>query len=123
MDRLDKAIRDFEDEELDLTMGERISNLRSALTWAAFDRLKKINKSGTKSAESEELEFKQIECLKQFKLIDQMYTSQLRHNKLSGKALDDGMGKDFLKHLKEMKSSIGDIVAKIPITIQSPSDN
>lgn len=119
MDRLDRAIRDFEDETLDLTMGERISNLRSALTWAAFERLKRIQKLGKKAPESEELDFKQIECQKQFKLIDQMYTSQLRHNKLLGKALDDGMGKDFLKQLKGMKSSIGEIIAKIPVNVKA----
>lgn len=110
MNRLDRAIADFEDETLDLTMGERIFNLRDALTWAAFERLKRIHKLGTKAKESEELDFKQIECQKQFKLIDQLYTSQIRHNKLLGKAQEEGMDKDFLKRLKESHSSLGSIV-------------
>ena len=110
MDRLDRAIRDFEDETLDIEMGERISNLRSALTWAAFERLKRIHKYGLKSPESAELDFKQTECQKQFKLIDQMYMSQLRHNKMTGKAMNDGMDSDWLKKIKEQKGAIGDIV-------------
>ena len=118
MNRLDRAIADFEDETLDITMGERISNLRSALTWAAFERLKRIHKLGKKSAESEDLDFKQIECQKQFKLIDQMYQSQIRQNKLTGKAQDDGMDKDWLKKIKEQKGSMGDIVRDL-----KPSEN
>ena len=110
MDRLDRAIRDFEDETLDIEMGERISNLRSALTWAAFERLKRIHKYGLKSPESAELDFKQTECQKQFKLIDQMYMSQLRHNKMTGKAMNDGMDKEWLKKIKESDSSLGSIV-------------
>ena len=118
MDRLDRAIRDFEDESLDLTMGERISILRSALQWAAFERLKRIQKLGKKAPESEELDFKQIECQKQYKIIDQMYMSQLRQNKLSGKAFEDGLGKDFLRKIKEEKGSMGEIVRDL-----KPSQN
>lgn len=118
MDRLDRAIRDFEDETLDLTMGERISNLRSALTWAAFERIKRIHKLGKKTPEAEELDFKQTECQKQFKLIDQMYASQMRQNKLSGKAVDSGMDNEWLKKIKEQKGTMGDIVRDL-----KPSDN
>lgn len=47
-DRIDKAIEDFEDETSDLTMGERISNVRSALIWEALNRFKAIQKLGKK---------------------------------------------------------------------------
>lgn len=110
MDRLDRAIRDFEDDTSDLSMGDRISNLRTALLWAAFHRLKRIQKLGKKHRESEEMDFKQIECQKQFKLIEKMYDSQVKQNRLLGKAQDDGMGKDFINKIKEQASSIGDIV-------------
>ena len=113
MSRLDKAIRDFEDENSDLTMGERISNLRTALSWAAFERIKTIHKLGTKAEESIEEDYKQTECQKKFKIIDQMYNSQLKQNKLTGKANEDGMGEEFLRKIKEQKSSIGDIVRDI----------
>lgn len=109
MNRLDRAIADFEDETLDLDLGERISNLRSALTWAAFERIKRIHKLGKKSAEAEDLDYKQVECQKQFKLIDQMYCSQMRQNKLSGKAQDAGLDKEWLKRVKE-SNSLGSIV-------------
>jgi len=115
VNRLDKAIEDFEDETLDLDLAERISNLRDALTWAAFDRLKTIQKFGLKSAESEELEFKQIECMKQYKIIDQLHRSQLQQNKALGKAQNDGMdSKDMLRKIKDMKSSMGEIVVSVP---------
>lgn len=109
MNRLDRAIEDFEDETLDLSLGERISNLRSALTWAAFERIKRIHKLGKKSEESEDLDFKQTECQKQFKIIDQMYNSQLRQNKMLGKAQDEGMDKEWLKKVKE-STTLGSIV-------------
>ncbi len=82
-DKLDKAIADFEDETLDLSLGDRISNLRSALTWAAFERIKRVQKLGKKAEESEELRFKQVETWKWFKIVEQMYYSQLKQNKLS----------------------------------------
>lgn len=119
MDRLDKAIADFEDETLDLTMGDRITNLRSALALVAFERLKRVQKFGKKiNKECEELEFKQVECQKMFKVIENMYYSQLKQNKILGKAQNDGMDKEFLKKIKEQKSSIGDIVRDL-----KPSDN
>ncbi len=108
-DRIDKAIEAFEDETSDLTMGERISNLRMALTWSAFDRIKRIQQLGTKAPESAELEYKQVESQKQFKIIEMMYNSQLRHNKLSGKANEDGMDKDWLRKIKE-SNTLGSIV-------------
>lgn len=110
MDRLDQAIADFEDETLELSLGERISNLRLALTWAVFERLKLIHLYGKKSPEAEDLHYKQVECQKQFKIINQLYTDQLRQNKLIGKAHDDGIDKNFLAKIKEQKSSIGQIV-------------
>lgn len=118
MNRLDRAIKDFEDETLDLTMGERISNLRTALTWAAYERIKRIHKVGIKSKQGADLDFKQVETQKQFKLIEQMYYSQLRQNKLLGKAQDEGMDKDWLKKIKELKGSMGEIVRDL-----KPSEN
>lgn len=109
MNRLDRAIAEFEDETLDLTMGERISNLRSALTWAAFERIKRIHKYGLKSDEGQDLDYKQTECQKQFKIIVQNYESQLKQNKLSGRAQEDGMDKEWVKRIKE-SNSLGSIV-------------
>lgn len=113
MDRLDKAILAFEDESSDSSMGERIANLRSALQWSAFDRLKRIKKGSKKSpAETEadeEADMKHIECFKQFQLIEKMYISQLKLNKLTGKALDEGLDKDWLKEIKG-SNPIGSIV-------------
>lgn len=119
MNRLDKAIFDFEDETLDLSLGDRISNLRSALQWSAFERIKRINELGTKAEESAELDFKQTESQKLFKIIENMYYSQLRQNKMLGKAQDEGMSsKDFLQKIKSEKSSMGDIVRSL-----KPSNN
>ncbi len=39
--KLDKAIAAFEDEESDMPLGERVMQLGNALSWMAFERLKK----------------------------------------------------------------------------------
>lgn len=119
MNRLDRAILDFEDETLDLDMGERVCMLRTALTWAAYDRMKRIHKHGLKSEESKDLDFKQTECQKLFRIIENMYYSQLKQNKMLGKAQDDGMkAKDFLMRIKNEKSSMSEIVRSL-----KPEDN
>ena len=112
MNRLDRAILDFEDETLDLDMGERVCMLRTALTWAAYDRMKRIHKHGLKSEESKDLDFKQTECQKLFRIIENMYYSQLKQNKMLGKAQDDGMDKDWIKKIKE-SHSLGSIVCNM----------
>jgi hypothetical protein len=115
-DKLDEAIAEFEDETLDLTLGERISGLRQALLWNSYHAIKRIKKFGSKHPISEEEEYKQIECMRHFKDIEKMYTSEVKANKLLGKS-DDVINNAFLKKIKEMKSSIGDIIATIPKTI------
>jgi uncharacterized protein YktA (UPF0223 family) len=108
-DKLDEAIAEFEDETLDLTLGERISGLRQALLWNSYHAIKRIKKFGSKHPISEEEEYKQIECMRHFKDIEKMYTSEVKANKLLGKP-DDVMNVDFLKKIKEMKGSMGEIV-------------
>jgi hypothetical protein len=107
--KLDKAIAIFEDETSDLSLGERVMQLGQALSWMAFERLKKINREGTKAKELAENEYKQIECQAQYKIIHSMYLAQVKMNKLTGKG-EDRMNNDFLKAIKEMKSSVGSIV-------------
>ncbi len=62
-----------------------------------------------KTPELKEIEFQQDECMKQFKIMEKMYESQMKMNKLLGKT-DDKVNSDFLKALKEMKSSLSPIV-------------
>lgn len=118
MNKLDKAIEIFEDETLDLTLGERISLLREALMWNAHAAMKRINKNGLKDQLSAEEDYKQTECVKWFKELEKLYNAQLKTNKLSGKS-NDNMDKDFLKKIKEQKSSIGDVIATIPIYLSN----
>lgn len=121
MDKLDLAIAAFEDESSDLTLGERVSILRDALMWNAFHALKRIKKLGTKSPISAEEEFKQIECMKHFKEIEKMYTSTVKMNKLMGKS-DDKMNNDFLKVVKEMKSTMGEIERRLDDNMKKAED-
>lgn len=109
MDKLDKAIADFEDENLDLTLGERVSQLRDALMWNAFKAMQKIKKNGASSPISQEEEYKHTECMRYFKELEKMYISEIKFNKATG-APPDHVGYDFIRKIKEMKSSIGDIV-------------
>ena len=109
MDRLDRAIAEFEDETSTLTIGERVSLLRMALFWNSFDAIKKIKKYGKKHPISEDEDYKQIECMRQFKDIEKMYYSEVKTNKLLGKN-EGKVNDDFLKAIRSMKSSIGAIV-------------
>ncbi|MEO6637975.1 MAG: hypothetical protein ABIN25_06840, partial [Ginsengibacter sp.] len=59
--RLDKAIAAFEDETLDLTLGERISGIRAALLHNVLNLIKRSNKTGKKSEAEKEEESKHIE--------------------------------------------------------------
>lgn len=109
MDRLELAIKNFEDPQNTATLGERISALGEALMWNAFDALKKIKKEGTKAKISDEAEFKHTECLKLFKEMEKLYAYQTKMNKMLGKK-EDKINNDFLEQLKKLKDSIGDVV-------------
>lgn len=129
-DKLDKAIKDFEDETLDLSLGERITNLRSALTKEALNVLKKklaVDKMvGTTLKEEMEainklkVEDKKInECFKMLSIIERLFKSQVSQNKLLGKGNESGMQSiDFLQKIKEETGSMGDIVRSL-----RPSEN
>lgn len=109
IERLIRAIDDFEDESLDLTLSDRIANIRNALMWAAFEGLKSISKLEEKNDEVEVFEFQQEASMKQFKIMEKLYESQIKTNKLLGKK-DDKINSDFLQALKGMKSSLSPIV-------------
>lgn len=109
MDILNKAIAAFSDENSDLKLGDRISILRSALSEFAVERLKAIAEYGPNSKETDDLEIKNSECMKVFKVIEQMYYSQMKQNKMTGKDADEGMNKDWVKKAKEA-NTLGSIV-------------
>lgn len=108
-DKLDKAIAEFEDEESGVPFSERFDNLRSAFLWNAFEAIKRIKKHGTKSPISAEEEYKQVEGMKQFRIIERIYESQLKSAKLAGKNSED-IDKEFLNRVRQKKSTIGEIV-------------
>jgi len=108
-DKLDKAMAEFEDEESGIPLSVKINNLRSAFMWNAFETMKRIKKHGTKSPVSEEEEYKQVEGMRQFRIIERMYESQLKSAKIQGKGSED-VDKEYLNRIKQKKSTIGDIV-------------
>lgn len=113
-DKLDAAIEVFQNEDLDLNLGERVCLLRDALLWNAFTMMQRAKKQGTKGKVSEEDEFKHMECMRLFKDIEKMYYSEIKMNKASGKA-SEASGSDFMQRIKKQKSSIGDIVVSTNI--------
>lgn len=108
-DKLDKAIAEFEDEESGVPFSERFDNLRSAFLWNAFEAIKRIKKHGIKSPISAEEEYKQVEGMKQFRIIERIYESQLKSAKLAGKNSED-IDKEYLKKIKDMKNTLSPIV-------------
>lgn len=112
MNRLDRAIRDFEDENSELSLGERISAIREALMWNAHEAMKRINQFGKKDPISEEEDYKQTECMRWFKELEKLYNSQIKMNKILGKK-ENSIDQDFIHKIKGMKGSIGEIVREI----------
>ena len=109
MSRLEKAIQEFEDSDSDLTLADRIAGLREALMWNAFDEIKLINKEGVKREGSEEAEEKQKKCMESFKILEKMYLSGLKSNKIEGKS-DDTLDREFIQKMKQSQGSLGSIV-------------
>lgn len=114
-DRLDIALEQFEDETLDLSLGERMAILRDAMMWHAFKTILKVKKHGSKDPVSEDEHYKQEECMRQFSLMEKMYAAQVKNDKLLGKSQETSKS-EFLKKVKSMKSSVGDIISVVPET-------
>lgn len=112
MDKLDKAIAEFEDERSPLTFSERFSNLRQAFMWSAFKNIKDIKRFGKQCEMSEDEQYIQEECLKQFTILEKMYMSELRANKLEGRNKGD-IDRDWLKKIKDSTSTVGSIVQNL----------
>ena len=108
-DKLDLALDEFTDEYSPLSLSEKMSNLRSAYMWSALMAMKRIKKHGTKSPISAEEEYKQTEGMKQFKLFERMYESELKSAKMEGKKVEE-MGSNWLQEIKDSKSTMGSIV-------------
>lgn len=106
VNKLKKAIYDFEDVRSTKTFAERISDLRQALIWEAFASIKHLN--GEKSDQEVEREnYKEI--MDYFKDIEKLYANDLKLSKLTGKKESD-MDAAFMDKLKSRKSTMGDIV-------------
>jgi hypothetical protein len=71
--------------------------------------MKRIKKHGTKSPISAEEEYKQVEGMKQFRIIERIYESELKQAKNAGKSAED-VDKEYLEKIKQRKSTIGEIV-------------
>lgn len=109
MDRLDKAIAEFEDEASEVPFSERFSNLRKALMWNAFETIKKVKKNGLKDPVSDEDLYIQDQCSKQFRIMEKAYESELKMARNTGKKPED-VDAAYLQKIIKMKSTIGDIV-------------
>lgn len=109
MDKLDKAIAAFEDEESDIPFSERFSMLRRAWMDNAFETMMFIKKKGLKEPLSEEKRYIQEEGIKQFSIMEKMYNSELKAAEKSGKKQDD-VDNEWLKRIKEIPSTMGSVV-------------
>lgn len=101
MDRLDQAVSDFEDENSETSLSERISNLRHALMWESFSQLKN-SISGKVTPDSEQKEIRHVTCMKYFFDIEKLYLSDIKANKVLGKTTES-LDSDFLERIKGQK--------------------
>lgn len=109
IDKLDLAISKFEDEESEIPFSKRLSDLRSAWLWNAFEAMKDIKQHGTNSKMSDEKMFIQENGIKQFMLIEKLYNSELKAGKAEGKKQNE-IDLEWLKKIKETDSTMGSIV-------------
>lgn len=108
-DKLDEAIAAFEDESSDIPFSERFSRLRWAWMDNAFQTMMYIKKNGAKNPISDNKRYVQEEGIKQFGIMEKMYNLELKAGEKKGKKQED-IDTEWLKEVKKMKSSIGDIV-------------
>lgn len=107
--KLEEALSLFDEEQSDLSISDMMSILRRALWDNARSAAKKIVKFGKKHPISEEEDYIQTQLMNQFKVMDKMWTAEMKANKLSGKS-EDKMNDDFMRAIREMKSTMGSIV-------------
>lgn len=109
MDKLDKALAAFNDENSDMPFSERFSMLRRAWMDNAFETIVYIKKNGAKNPISEDKRYIQEEGIKQFSLMEKMYNAELKAAERSGKKQVD-VDMEWLKKIKEGESTMGNIV-------------
>lgn len=104
--RLDLAIEEFFNEKSLLSFADKFSNLRQAYMWNGLELIRKINK---REKLSEDELSKQEEGLKQFKMLEKMYLSELKAGKVQGKS-SEALDREWTEKLKKSDSHIGSIV-------------
>ena len=109
MDKLDKALAAFNDENSDMPFSERFSMLRRAWMDNAFETIVYIKKNGAKNPVSEDKRYIQEEGIKQFSLMEKMYNAELKAAERSGKKQVD-VDMEWLKKIKEGESTMGNVV-------------
>ena len=109
MDKLDRALAAFNDENSDMPFSERFSMLRRAWMDNAFETIVYIKKNGAKNPVSEDKRYIQEEGIKQFSLMEKMYNAELKAAERSGKKQVD-VDMEWLKKIKEGESTMGNVV-------------
>lgn len=115
--KLTSAMEIFSDETLQLSFAERLNIIRQALITYTADHLGKVAAEGNKHKVSDNEEYVVKQFHKHLKTMEQLHNAQIKANKALGKnATDTDM--DWLKAIKDSKSSIGsifqDLKEKIP---------
>lgn len=115
-DPLDISI-DSVEMDSDLSFEERFDDLGQALIANAFKVIKRIKKSGTNDPLSAEEIYIQEQSMKQFKVIERVYMTLKKANRIAGKPNADFDAQLRLKMVKDNHtSSLGSIVRDIPKT-------
>lgn len=109
LDKLDVALASFFEDD-GIPFSSKFSNLRQAIMWNALETMKKIKEYGLRSKVSEEEEYKQVEILKQFKILEKIYKDEVKANKSVGKS-EEELGREWLQRVRE-SDNIGKIVVK-----------
>ena len=106
MNRLEKAIEDFSNDESTEGLGARIEEIRNAIMWQNLDYMKRSVKGKPVSEEDQE---KLDNIQKWFSGIEKLYANGRKMSKLKGESINK-MDIDFLDEIKKMKNAAGEVV-------------
>jgi len=108
---LEQAIDAIEDEQSPLSMEERFDNLMQAGIAFALFLSKKARVTGKKVSKEDDI--KQTVMMRQLHIVDKIFSIAKKHKRIAN-APNFNFDRQLSQQIKEMNSSIGDIVSRLP---------
>lgn len=105
--KVNQALDEISNEESEMTVEKNFDNLCQEILSQSYQICIKAKKKGTKIEEDED--YRQIQMVKQVRIISSIYAMLKRNGRISTKP-NEHFDEQLLAKIKEQKSTIGDIV-------------